>query len=37
MPEKRSRRYLFVAIDRASPWVYLELKKKIIKGSHELS
>jgi len=27
MPDESSRRYLFVAIDRASRWVYLELKK----------
>ena len=26
MPDESSRRYLFVAIDRASRWVYLELK-----------
>ena len=26
MPDEPSRRYLFVAIDRASRWVYLELK-----------
>lgn len=27
MPDESSRRYLFVAIDRASRWVYLELKR----------
>jgi transposase-like protein len=27
MPDESSRRYLFVVIDRASRWVYLELKK----------
>jgi transposase InsO family protein len=27
MPDETSRRYLFVAIDRASRWVYLELRK----------
>jgi transposase InsO family protein len=27
MPDETSRRYLFVAIDRASRWVYLELRR----------
>jgi len=27
MPNETSRRYLFVAIDPASRWVYLELRK----------
>lgn len=27
MPDETSRRYLFVAIDRATRWVYLELKR----------